>query len=101
MRDYELMVVFTPELDEEGVTAATERVRTLVTSRGGEVVDLQAWGRRRLAYLIDKFRDGFYTVAKLKLSPEAAEPLERGLRLSDTVIRHLLVRLDEDIAHAK
>jgi small subunit ribosomal protein S6 len=96
MRDYELMVVLTPELDEDGVTAATDRVKTLVTSRGGEVVDVQAWGRRRLAYPIQKFRDGFYAVAKLKLSPEAAEPLDRGLRLSEAVMRHLLVRLDEN-----
>jgi small subunit ribosomal protein S6 len=95
MRDYELMVVFTPELDEDGVTATTERVRTMVTSRGGEVVDVQSWGRRRLAYPVNKLRDGFYTVARLKLDPAAADPLDRGLRLAEPVIRHLLVRLDE------
>lgn len=95
MRDYELMVVMTPDLDEAAVTAATERVQTLVTSRGGEVVDVQPWGRRRLAYPIQKHRDGFYTVAKLKLSPEATAPLERSLELNESVIRHLLVRLDE------
>lgn len=95
MRDYELMVVLTPELDDEGVTATTERVASLVTQRGGEVIDVQAWGRRRLAYPIDKFRDGFYTVAKLKLDPAAAEPLDRSLRLAEPVIRHMLVRLDE------
>ena len=64
--------------------------------RGGEVVDVQKWGRRRLAYPIAKHRDGFYTVAKLKLTPEAAEPLERALTLNESVIRHLLVRLDEE-----
>jgi len=95
MRDYELMVVLTPELDEEGVTTATERVTTMVTSRGGEVVDIQPWGRRRLAYPIEKHRDGFYTVAKLKLTPESTEPLERSLTLNESVIRHLLVRMDE------
>jgi small subunit ribosomal protein S6 len=95
VRDYELMVVLTPELDEEGVTSTTERVRSLVTGRGGEVVDLQAWGRRRLAYPIGKARDGFYAVAKLKLEPGAAEPLDRSLKLAEPVIRHLLVRLDE------
>jgi small subunit ribosomal protein S6 len=95
VRDYELMVVLTPELDEEGVTSTTERVRGLVTGRGGEVVDLQAWGRRRLAYPIGKARDGFYAVAKLKLEPGAAEPLDRSLKLAEPVIRHLLVRLDE------
>ncbi len=95
VRDYELMVVLTPELDDEGVTAATERVTSLVTSRGGEFVDLQPWGRRRLAYPIRNFRDGHYSVARLKLAPEATEPIERGLRLADPVLRHLLVRLDE------
>ena len=95
MRDYELMVVLTPELDDDAVTATTERVRSLVTARGGEVADVQSWGRRRLAYPIQNFRDGHYTVAKLKLSPDAAEPLDRSLKLTDSVIRHLLVRLDE------
>jgi small subunit ribosomal protein S6 len=95
MRDYELMVVLTPELDDEGVTTTTERVTSLVTARGGEVVEVQPWGRRRLAYPIRNLRDGFYAVAKLKLSPDAAEPLDRSLKLTDPVIRHLLVRLDE------
>lgn len=95
MREYELMVVFTPELDDDGVTATTERVKSLVSARGGEVVDVQPWGRRRLAYPVKKFRDGYYAVAKLKLAPEAADPLDRSLRLTEPVIRHLLVRLDE------
>ena len=95
MRDYELMVVLSPELDEAGVDATTERLGTQISGRGGEVVDVQKWGRRRLAYPIAKHRDGFYTVAKLKLDPDGAEPLERSLRLNESVIRHLLVRLDE------
>lgn len=96
MRDYELMVVLSPELDEAGVDAATERLGTQISGRGGEVVDLQKWGRRRLAYPIAKQRDGFYTVAKLKLAPGDADPLERSLRLNESVLRHLLVRLDEE-----
>ena len=95
MRDYELMVVLTPEHDDDGVAATTERVKSLVTARGGEVVDVQPWGRRRLAYPIKRLRDGYYAVAKLKLDPEAAEPLDRSLRLTEPVIRHMLVRLDE------
>ena len=96
MRDYELMVVLSPDLDEAGVDATTERLGAQIGGRGGEVVDVQKWGRLRLAYPIAKHRDGFYTVAKLKLTPEAAEPLERSLRLNESVIRHLLVRLDEE-----
>jgi small subunit ribosomal protein S6 len=90
------MVVLSPELDEAGVDATTERLGTQIGDRGGEVVDVQKWGRRRLAYPIAKHRDGFYTVAKLKLAPEATEPLERSLKLNESVIRHLLVRLDEE-----
>jgi small subunit ribosomal protein S6 len=96
VRDYELMVVLTPDLDEAAVDAATERLGTQISGRGGEVVDVQKWGRRRLAYPIAKHRDGFYTVAKLKLDPDGAEPLERSLRLNESVIRHLLVRMDEE-----
>jgi small subunit ribosomal protein S6 len=95
MRDYELMIVLSPELDEAGVDATTERLSTQIGGRGGEVVDVQKWGRRRLAYPIERHRDGFYAVAKLKIAPETAEPLERSLRLNESVIRHLLVRLDE------
>jgi small subunit ribosomal protein S6 len=95
MRDYELMVVLTPELDDEGIAATSERVKSMVTSRGGEIVDVQEWGRRRLAYPIRKFREGHYSVTKLRLSPEAADPLDRSLRLAEPVIRHLLVRTDE------
>ncbi len=96
MRDYELMVVLSPELDEAAVEAATERVGTQVTGRGGEVVDVQKWGRRRLAYPIQKHRDGFYSVHKLKLAPDNTDSLERSLVLSEAVLRHLLVRLGDD-----
>jgi small subunit ribosomal protein S6 len=89
------MVVLSPDLDEDGIEATTERLTTQISGRGGEVVDVQKWGRRRLAYPIDNHRDGFYAVAKLKLAPEAADPLDRVLRLNESVIRHLLVRQDE------
>ena len=96
MRDYELMVVLSPELDEDAVEAATERVGTQVTGRGGEVVDVQKWGRRRLAYPIEKHRDGFYSVHKLKLAPDSTDALERSLVLNESVLRHLLVRMGDD-----
>ncbi|MFN8523201.1 MAG: 30S ribosomal protein S6 [Chloroflexota bacterium] len=96
MRDYELMVVLNPELDDDGVTAATERIKTLVSGRGGEVTEVNPWGRRRMAYPIRKFQDGFYSVAKLRLDPSAADPLERNLRQAEPVLRHLLIRLGEE-----
>jgi len=89
------MVVMSPDLDEAGIEATTERVGSQISSRGGEVVDVQKWGRRRLAYPIAKHRDGFYTVPKLKIDTEATPPPARSLILNESVIRHLLVRLDE------
>lgn len=95
MRDYELMCVYNPDLDDAGHETQSERVKTLITSRGGEVVSIEPWGRRRLAYPIKGFRDGIYSVTRFKMAPEQTEALERGLRLTESVIRHLIVRPDE------
>jgi small subunit ribosomal protein S6 len=92
MRDYELMVILDPNLDEAGVEAESERVRSLVTARGGEVVSFEPWGRRRLAYPIKRFRDGYYAVVRFKMTPEESDALERALKLAESVIRHLIVR---------
>ena len=95
MRDYELMLVLSPEISDENVPATIDRIRQIVGNRGGEVVetaDAAPWGRRRLAYPIKDFRDGYYVVAKLKLDPNQAASLERELQLTEDVIRYLLVR---------
>jgi small subunit ribosomal protein S6 len=94
MRDYELMVVLDPNLDEEAINAVNARLETLVTRRGGAVQDVQAWGRRRLAYPIARYRDGVYVLSRLQLRPESTVEIERALKLTESVIRHLLVRAD-------
>ena len=94
MRDYELMCVLDPELDEAGVEAQNERLKTLIGGRSGEVVSVEPWGRRRLAYPIKGFRDGFYTVTRFKMPPEETAALERSLRLTEAIIRYLVVRPD-------
>ena len=63
LNDYELMFILAPDLEEEVVTTTTDRVRTYVTSRGGEVRSLEPWGRRRLAYPIQRFHEGNYHIA--------------------------------------
>ncbi len=94
MREYELMLVLDPTLDDEGQQAATERVGAFVTSRGGELLSQESMGRRRLAYPIKRHRDGIYTVSRFKMAPTAADELERNLKLNEQVIRHLLIRTD-------
>ena len=92
MRDYELMVVLDPNLDEAAIEALNTRVQALATQRNGSVENVDVWGRKRLAYPIGRFRDGFYILLKLQLPPTAAVEIERALKLNESVIRHLLVR---------
>jgi small subunit ribosomal protein S6 len=86
------MVVLDPNLDEPAIEALNTRIQTLVTSRGGTVENVDTWGRKRLAYPIGRFRDGFYILNRLQLPPTAAVEIERALKLTESVIRHLLVR---------
>jgi small subunit ribosomal protein S6 len=92
VRDYELMVVLDPNLDEAAIEAMNSRIQGLVTQRGGTVDSVDTWGRKRLAYPIGRFRDGFYILNRLQLPPTAATEIERALKLTESVIRHLLVR---------
>lgn len=92
MHEYELMVIHIPDLDEEGRAGAMQRLRAMLDARGAEVAGVDDWGRRRLAYPIDDFRDGFYSISRFKMDPAQADELERGLKLSEQVVRHLLIR---------
>lgn len=96
MRDYELVVVISPDIQEEDVPAAIERVSSAVTSRGGEVVETNPWGRRRLAYNIDRHREGNYIISQIRLDPGRAHELEGQFNISEEVLRHMLVRKDEE-----
>ena len=94
MRDYELMVVLDPNLDETALEGINTRIQTLVTQRGGTIENVDGWGRRRLAYPIGRYRDGVYVLSRVQLPPNAAVEIERALKLNESVIRHLLVRAD-------
>ncbi len=90
MNEYELMMIVRTELDEEGVNTLNERIGEFVRTTSGEVIETQLWGRRTLAYLIRKQREGNYVLMRLRLLPSATAALERSLRLNDNVLRHLL-----------
>lgn len=95
MRDYEFMYIISPEVEEEGLETVTEKVGQMIADGGGEVLRLDSWGRRRLAYPIRKFREGHYMVAHIKLEPRAISEFRARLGLTEEVIRHLLVRAEE------
>ena len=90
-RDYELMYIVRPELDDDAVRAAVTRVRGMIEAQDGEVVKTTLWGKRRLAYEVDHLRDGHYVLVVLHLDGDHVAPLDRALRIDETVFRHLLV----------
>lgn len=94
MRQYELMTIFDPEMDERTVAPAMEKILTVVTADDGTVDSLDVWGRRRLAYEIDKHSEGIYVVVTMTATPEQSQELERQLGLNETVLRTKLIRRD-------
>ena len=96
MRPYEVVTIYNPGLEsEEAYDAQIERFTNLVADQGGEVVGVDKWGRRRLAYEIEGLTEGYYVLMRFNAQPEVARELERVMKITDTVVRHLLVRLDE------
>lgn len=95
MRAYELMYIVRPDLDEESTKAVIERFQNLITEQGGQVEKVDEMGKRRLAYEINGFNDGYYVVVNFKGESGLTAELERQLRLSDQVLRHLIVREDD------
>ena len=98
MPSYELMFIVKPELDEEQVSAATDKVHQLVVANGGSVTKTAGWGRRRLAYAVGPHREGHYVVSNFEIGSDKIVEVERVLKLSDTVFRHLLVRRERPVA---
>jgi small subunit ribosomal protein S6 len=91
VRDYELMYIVRPDVDEDGLRAAVDSVKGLIEAQGGEVTRTTMWGKRRLAYEVKHLRDGHYVIVEMHLDGGKVAPLERLLRIHDTVFRHLLV----------
>lgn len=96
-RDYELALIINPEVSEEETRAVLDRVEQIVATYGGQVVRVNQWGRRRLAYPIERQRDGFYVFIDMILTPETVSELERTLKVSETVLRHMMKKRDSKV----
>ena len=93
MRNYELVCIIQPELDETAFKGVIERVSNWVKESGGNVDKVDIWGRRRLAYQIHKQREGQYVLLNVSLDPKSTSELERNIRYLETVLRHMLVAM--------
>jgi small subunit ribosomal protein S6 len=96
VRAYELMVIYVPQLDEEGLAAQIDRTTTLITNNGGEIEKVDQWGKRRFAYEINDNTEGFYVVIDFKAESGTTSEVERILKITDEVVRYLLVRRDHE-----
>jgi small subunit ribosomal protein S6 len=92
---YELMYIVKPDLDDQAVQQEIEKVGQLIQTNGGQIKKVTPWGKRRLAYTVKDNREGHYVVAEFDLDHAKVTEVERVLKISDTVFRHLLVRQDE------
>ena len=95
LRDYELVVIISPEVAEEGFEAAIDNVSRFISGKGGSISDVERWGKKRLAYPIRHFVEGSYVLTRFKLKPAFGKELEANLRISEEVLRHLLVKVSE------
>lgn len=91
MHEYETVFILDPGLDENQVNEEVEKTSNLISTNGGTILEVQRWGRKRLAYEIRKKRDGVYTMIKHESTGETVKELERRLRLNDSVMRVLTV----------
>ena len=94
-RAYELGFIIPSNVTEADTSSVISAVKGWVEEMGGQVTNVDYWGRRRLAYTIDDFREGYYVFLQMDFPPVKVNELERVLLLSDRIIRYLVVRLDE------
>ena len=95
MRNYEGVFILNPDLTPDASKGVVTQVQELVSKNGGRVDGLQEWGKRRLAYKINKKHEGNYVLMNFQLDSKQTKKLEQALRLNDQVIRYLLVNKDE------
>ncbi|HEX2418735.1 MAG TPA: 30S ribosomal protein S6 [Micromonosporaceae bacterium] len=94
MRHYEVMVILDPDLEERTVAPSLETYLNVIRNSGGSIEKLDVWGRRRLAYEIQKKSEGIYAVVDLQAEPAAVAELDRQLRLNESILRTKVIRPD-------
>jgi small subunit ribosomal protein S6 len=98
MRPYEVMIIFDAGLEEETIRAVLDRATEALTARGGTVLRVDRWGRRRFAYELKHRLEGYYVVMELSADPAAMAEMDRVLSLADEVLRHKVIRVPDSVA---
>ncbi|NPA15743.1 MAG: 30S ribosomal protein S6 [Deferribacteres bacterium] len=101
LRCYESVVVFVPELDEKELEEQIQWVKSIIEKNGGEIVKVDNWGKRKLAYEIEKRKEGYYVLFLFRSSGDLVEELERNYRINNNVIRYLTVKRKESECEEK
>lgn len=101
MRRYELMLVLRPDVPDDRSQAVIDRTTRQIVASGGQIVKVAPWGRRRLAYPIERYREGSYHIVLFEAPAEAVAELERGLLITEEVLRHLVTRVERPARPAR
>jgi ribosomal protein S6 len=101
MRRYELMLVIRPDVADDKSQALVDRTTRQIVTAGGQIVKVAPWGRRRLAYPIDRHREGSYQIILFESPPQAIVELEHTLLITEEVLRHLITRVERPVKAAR
>jgi small subunit ribosomal protein S6 len=101
MRRYELMLILRPDVADDKAQAVIDRTTRQVSTGGGQIVKVAPWGRRRLAYQIDRYREGSYHIVLFEAPAEVIAELERALQITEEVLRHLVTRVERPTKAAR
>jgi small subunit ribosomal protein S6 len=94
MRKYEIMYIIRPSIEDEAKKALVERFNGVLTDNGAEIANVKEWGKRRLAYEINDFRDGFYMILNVMSNAEAINEFDRLSKINEDIIRHMITKVE-------
>ncbi len=94
MRNYDVIIIVHPELDETALTGVVDRVKGWIADAGGQTAKVDTWGKRRMAYSIRKQREGQYVVLNAEMEPASTAALERNIRLLEPVMRYMITAIE-------
>ncbi|HZH60446.1 MAG TPA: 30S ribosomal protein S6 [Metabacillus sp.] len=95
MRKYEVMYIIRPNIEDEAKKALVERFNNVLSENGAEVTEAKEWGKRRLAYEINDFRDGYYMLLQVNSEAAAVQEFDRLAKISEDIIRHIVIKKED------